>query len=77
MGYSRGAVARTPALGVRGTYPASATNREVVVSFGSGTGVPPGNGHGQDGRATANDTTTHREDAAPMEMGSENLRKNR
>ncbi len=30
----------------------------VVVSFGSGTGVPPVNGHGQDGRATANDTIT-------------------
>ena len=29
-----------------------------VVSFGSGTGVPPVDGHGQDGRATANDTTT-------------------
>jgi len=28
------------------------------VSFGSGTGVPPVNGHGQDGRATANDTIT-------------------
>ncbi|HXW14039.1 MAG TPA: hypothetical protein VEN79_05980, partial [Terriglobia bacterium] len=26
------------------------------MSFGSGTGVPPVNGHGQDGRATANDT---------------------
>ena len=30
----------------------------VVVSFGSATGVPPVNGHGQDGRATPNDTTT-------------------
>ena len=30
----------------------------VVVSFGSGTGVPPVNGHGQHDRATANDTTT-------------------
>ena len=30
----------------------------VVVSFGSGMGVPPMIGHGQDGRATANDTTT-------------------
>jgi len=29
-----------------------------VVSFGSATGVPPVNGHGQDGRATPNDTTT-------------------
>ena len=31
-----------------------------VVSFGSATGVPPVNGHGQDGRATANDTTTEK-----------------
>ena len=31
-----------------------------MVPFGSGTGVPPVNGHGQDGRATANDTTTTR-----------------
>ena len=31
----------------------------VVVSLGSGTGVPPVNRHGQDGRATANDRTTH------------------
>jgi hypothetical protein len=31
---------------------------KVVVSFGSGTGVPPVKGHGQDGRATAYDTTT-------------------
>jgi hypothetical protein len=30
----------------------------VVVSFRSATGVPPVNGHGQDGRGTANDTTT-------------------
>ena len=30
----------------------------VAGSFGSGTGVPPVNGHGQDGRATANDLTT-------------------
>jgi hypothetical protein len=30
----------------------------VVVSLGSGAGVPPVNGHGQDGRATANDTAT-------------------
>ena len=30
----------------------------VVVSFGGGTGVPPVIRHGQDGRATANDTTT-------------------
>ena len=28
------------------------------MSFGSGTVVPPVNGHGQDGRASANDTTT-------------------
>ena len=33
---------------------------QAVVSFGSGTGVPPVNGHGQDGRATADDTTTDR-----------------
>jgi poly-gamma-glutamate capsule biosynthesis protein CapA/YwtB (metallophosphatase superfamily) len=31
----------------------------AVVPFGSGTGVPPVNGHGQDGRATPNNTTTH------------------
>ena len=29
-----------------------------MVSFGSATGVPPVNGHGQDGSATPNDTTT-------------------
>jgi REP-associated tyrosine transposase len=33
-------------------------NCPVVVSWGSGTGVPPVNGHGQDGRATAKDTPT-------------------
>ena len=32
--------------------------RRVVVSLA--VGVPPVNGHGQDGRATANDTTTER-----------------
>ena len=30
----------------------------MVVSSGSATGVPPVNGHGQDGRATVNETTT-------------------
>ena len=34
----------------------SKTETRVVKSFGSATGVPPGNGHGQDGRATPNDT---------------------
>ena len=29
----------------------------IVVPFGSATGVPPVNGHGQDGRATPDDTT--------------------
>jgi membrane dipeptidase len=38
----------------------------VGVSFGSGTGVPPVNGHGQDGRATANDTTTSAGDSKPI-----------
>ena len=33
-------------------------SKRVVVSFGGGTGVPPVNGHGHEGRATANDTTT-------------------
>ena len=31
----------------------------VVVSLGSGTGILPVKEHGQDGRATANNTTTH------------------
>ena len=38
--------------------------RRVVVSFGSAPDVPPVNGHGQDGRATANDTTTGRRQQA-------------
>ena len=42
-----------------GTGATSGTLFGVVVSFGSGTGVPPVNGHGQDGRATANDTTAY------------------
>jgi hypothetical protein len=32
----------------------------VVMSFGGATGVPPVDGHGQDGRATPNHTTTRR-----------------
>ena len=46
----------------------------VVVSFESGTGVPPVNGHGQDGRATPNDTTTQeaRLDAAYETRRSQN-----
>ena len=34
----------------------SAAKVRIVVSFGGATGVPPVNGHGQDGRATPNDT---------------------
>jgi branched-chain amino acid transport system substrate-binding protein len=37
---------------------ACVSENTAVVSLGSGTGVPPVNGHGQDGRATANGTTT-------------------
>jgi hypothetical protein len=51
----------------------SIAESSVVVSFGSGTGGTSVNGHGQDGRATANDTTSESSIALTVGRGGDIL----